>query len=90
MTSGGESLLNASGRIFIQNSYYFADSPEEWGAALFRLMTEIREIQKRRIVVSSSRPAILVMGSPIYFPNCKIPELLEGAGLRIDRNIEVR
>ena len=36
-----------------------------------------------------SRPGILLMGSPVYFPNYKIPFLIQDIGLNVLRNIDV-
>ncbi len=74
-------ILSGSCRMMILNSYYYASDIEEWRLHL-KLLTN--EIQKRDI--GGRRDAgrnVLVLGSPVYFPNYKIPFLIQDAGLNI-------
>ena len=65
--------ITGSGKLLIQNSYYFADDLDNWG----------KQLQ------TGDRPRILLTGSPIYFPNYKIPFLIEDAGLSIRSCLDV-
>ena len=69
--------ITGSGKLLIQNSYYFADDLDNWGKQLQILRQEAGNRQ------TEDRPRILLTGSPIYFPNYKIPFLIEDAGLSI-------
>ena len=69
--------ITGSGKLLIQNSYYFADDLDNWGKQLQILRQEAGNRQ------TEDRPKILLTGSPIYFPNYKIPFLIEDAGLSI-------
>ena len=69
--------ITGSGKLLIQNSYYFADDLDNWGKQLQILRQETGNRQ------TEDRPRILLTGSPIYFPNYKIPFLIEDAGLSI-------
>ena len=69
--------ITGSGKLLIQNSYYFADDLDNWGTQLQILRQEAGNRQ------TEDRPRILLTGSPIYFPNYKIPFLIEDAGLSI-------
>ena len=69
--------ITGSGKLLIQNSYYFADDLDNWGKQLQILRQETGNRQ------TGDRPRILLTGSPIYFPNYKIPFLIEDAGLSI-------
>ena len=69
--------ITGSGKLLIQNSYYFADDLDNWGKQLQILRQETGNRQ------TGDRPRILLTGSPICFPNYKIPFLIEDAGLSI-------
>ena len=73
----GSHTITGSGKLLIQNSYYFADDLDNWGKQLQILRQETGNRQ------TGDRPRILLTGSPIYFPNYKIPFLIEDAGLSI-------
>ena len=75
--TNGRHAITGSGKLLIQNSYYFADDLDNWGKQLQILRQEAGNRQ------TEDRPRILLTGSPIYFPNYKIPFLIEDAGLSI-------
>ena len=80
--------ITGSGKLLIQNSYYFADDLDNWRKQLQILRQETgglrgdahKTAEPKR---AGDRPRILLTGSPIYFPNYKIPFLIEDAGLSI-------
>lgn len=73
-------ILPGSIRHFVSTSYYFADDLPRWAAHL-------REWSAKLLHMAVSRPGerskVLLLGSPIYFPNYKVPFLIEEAGLEI-------
>ena len=75
--------ITGSGKLLIQNSYYFADDLDNWRKQLQVLRQEAGNRQ------TGDRPRILLTGSPIYFPNYKIPFLIEDAGLSIQSCLNV-
>ena len=75
--------ITGSGKLLIQNSYYFADDLDNWGKQLQILRQETGNRQ------TGDRPRILLTGSPICFPNYKIPFLIEDAGLSIRSCLDV-
>lgn len=79
----GRHAITGSGKLLIQNSYYFADDLDNWGKQLQILRQETGNRQ------TGDRPGILLTGSPIYFPNYKIPFLIEDAGLSIRSCLDV-
>ena len=110
--------ITGSGKLLIQNSYYFADDLDNWGKQLQILRQETGGLRgdahktavPKRAGQSASqktepkrafsgwqagnrqtgdRPRILLTGSPIYFPNYKIPSLIEDAGLSIRSCLDV-
>lgn len=75
-----EGVINGSGRMLIANSYYCTNELSEW---CDRLESLTARIQKEKRVQDKERSKILLPGSPIYFPNYKVPFLIEEAGLEI-------
>ena len=80
-----DGVLSPTARLIVQNSYYYADDPEVWTMKLRELMHEIRKTALQTGYFRDSRPRVLLMGSPLYFPNDKIPRLLDDSGLCIWR-----
>lgn len=73
--------LSGPCRMLILNSYYYTADREEWRQHLEVLTTELRQHHASR--ETEARNNILILGSPIYFPNYKIPFLIQDAGLHI-------
>ena len=83
-----ESVLSDSGRILVQNSYYWADDLDRWTIAVTQLTAEIQKAFQKSPLKAFHKPKVLLMGSPVYFPNFKIPFLMEDTGLSIWRNLD--
>ena len=77
-----EDLLTASARLLVANSYYYTDDLRDWTEHLETLTEELRE-KDARILPRYDSPAVLLMGSPVLFPNYKIPFLIREIGLDI-------
>ncbi|MDR1111290.1 MAG: 2-hydroxyacyl-CoA dehydratase family protein [Deltaproteobacteria bacterium] len=79
----GLAELKRAGRVaeawalVIANSFFF-DRVETWTARLEGVLPRLRENRPR----GGGRPVFLA-GSPVFFPNLKIPRLLEEAGLDV-------
>jgi benzoyl-CoA reductase/2-hydroxyglutaryl-CoA dehydratase subunit BcrC/BadD/HgdB len=76
--------LDISGamRLFVLNTYYFATDIAEWASHLYHLNQKL-ERQNERPFILFPEPKVLIMGSPIIFPNYKIPFLLQDIQLDI-------
>ena len=83
-----ENIFSPMARILVQNSYYYTDDLAEWTRALGRLRNEIWQSIYRKGEEYQDAPRILLMGSPVYFPNEKLPSLFSDAHLRVIRNID--
>ena len=81
--SDGRGVITGSAKLLIRNSYYFTNDLDNWGKQLQVLRQETGNRQ------TADRPRILLTGSPIYFPNYKIPFLIEDAGLSIRSCLDV-
>ncbi len=88
ITSGRTDVITDAARLFVQNSYYMSPSVEVWTYHTERLISEIEyklsDSKKRR----SGHPAVMLSGSPVLFPNYKIPFLVSGSGLEIKEAVD--
>ena len=75
-----QDTLDGTGRMFILGSYYCADNLSEWCVQLKYLTDRLRKEHKRQ---NSEKCKVLLLGSPVYFPNYKVPFLIEEAGLEL-------
>ena len=85
---GQDHVFSPMARILVQNSYYYSDDLTEWTRALGRLRDEIWQIICRKRERYQDTPRILLMGSPVYFPNEKLPSLFSDAHLRVVWNVD--
>ena len=97
LTQGREDIITGSGRMLVQSSYYYTENVPRWTEQLMAMNTEIRAhiktVRKENAHAMtdsiSHRPKVILMGSPIYFPNYKVPFLVEEIGLSISKNLDV-
>lgn len=75
-----EGVISGTCRMCILGSYYCTDNLSEWSHQLRSLTARLR---KEKTVAKSEKCKILLLGSPIYFPNYKVPFLIEETGLEI-------
>lgn len=79
-----EKALPGAVRMAVLDSYFMAEDLDEWRRRL-NMLTEA--------IGSGTRfegPRVLLIGSPVYFPNDKIPSLLSSAGVEICGSIDSR
>jgi benzoyl-CoA reductase/2-hydroxyglutaryl-CoA dehydratase subunit BcrC/BadD/HgdB len=84
-----EGLISGSGRMAVLNSYYHTADLKEWCSHLKKLNLELLKSQSAIPQKERDKPRILLMGSPVYFPNYKIPFLIEEIGLTIGATLDV-
>ena len=82
LARGREDLLTFAARQLVRTSYYYTEDPEEWSDHLEILCQELKS-HTARLYPRFRRPGILLAGSPVLFPNYKIPFLLQEIGLDI-------
>lgn len=75
-----QGTMSGSSRMFILGSYYCAENLSEWSFQLECLTNRLRKEQKQR---NNERSKVLLLGSPVYFPNYKVPFLIEEVGLEL-------
>ena len=75
--------LSPAMRQLILESFWFTPNTDEWLMRLNRLTAVLREYAQRHAKPAEDRPRVLIAGSPVIFPNEKLPLLLESAGLEL-------
>jgi benzoyl-CoA reductase/2-hydroxyglutaryl-CoA dehydratase subunit BcrC/BadD/HgdB len=64
--------------LFVINTYYFTNQLPEWTTHLKELNAELdAKIKQNAGLAQAERPRVMLAGSPVYFPNFKIPLLLQ-------------
>jgi len=76
-----EDIISGVCRMIVAFSYYCAGDITEWAKRLSLLNAGIRKVPGKK--GPSGRARVLLAGSPIYFPNYKIPFLAQEAGFQI-------
>ena len=69
--------------LLVEQCMYFADSLDEWMIHVSRLIGELDELSRRFVMTQKDQPKVIVLGSPIVFPNYKVPQMIASAGMRI-------
>lgn len=75
-----QGTLNGISRMFILGSYYCMNNLSDWSFQLECLTARLRKEHKHQ---SKEKSKVLLLGSPVYFPNYKVPFLIEEAGLEL-------
>ncbi len=83
VSRGRSDIITDSARLFIAGSYFLTDDLDSWAFRLENLTRRIYHISRRMPFVRNDRPGVLLMGSPVVFPNYKIPFLIADTGLEI-------
>ncbi len=81
-------LISDLARLMICDSYYRTFGIDEWTYRLQILTAKTAELAKRFACVGQNRPRVMVMGSPIVFPNYKIPFLIGDVGLSLTDTVD--
>ena len=79
-------IFTAPWRMLILFSYYCTRSIPRWTEVLAKLNDRMEADRAYRRPTDSG--SVLLIGSPIYFPNYKIPFLLQDAGLYISTHMD--
>lgn len=71
-------LISGVLALFVINTYYFTNDLQKWTMQLKALNDEIvAKMRPSGGYTSLQRPRIMLAGSPVFFPNFKIPLLLQ-------------
>ena len=77
------SIISDEAVLLVAQSLYFADSLDEWISHISRLCGELENLLKHYAFRRQDKPRILILGSPVVFPNYKVPQLITSAGMHI-------
>lgn len=80
--------LSDEARLFVTGTYYQTQSLVQWTAQLKDLTADIKARYRTMGRPSSCAPRILVVGSPVLFPQYKVPDLIHDAGLRLQATVD--
>ena len=76
-------IISDGARLLVQDSYYRTNSIDEWTYHVQLLTANITDMAGRYVHIGKNRPKIIIMGSPVVFPNYKIPFLVNDVGLTL-------
>ncbi len=68
--------------MYALNSYIYT-KPLEWEKYARKLLEEIEEREQNPKILKRPRPRVFIAGSPISFPNYKVPLMIEDLGAQI-------
>ena len=76
-------LLSDEAVLLVNQCMYFADNLEEWTAHVSFLCRELDSLVKKYAFTRADKPNVLILGSPVSFPNFKVPQLIASAGMSV-------
>ena len=76
-------FLSGEAVLLISQCMYFADNLEEWSARTMRIGNELESFGRKYALPRRDKPNVMILGSPVVFPNFKVPQLIASAGMRI-------
>ncbi len=75
-------VLSGAMKLFVSDSFYYSSNIEEWCKNMEILNRRLsKQLSSAKERTSRTKPRVLLLGSPVFFPNYKIPFLIEDAGL---------
>ena len=83
-----EGVLGSEARLLVLNSYYMTENLAQWTAVLDQLSAEVRTRHDAMRTQGFPSPRIIAIGSPILFPQYKVPSLIHDAGLHLLATID--
>lgn len=81
--SSAERFITDEAVILVNQCMYFADSLDEWSMHVSLLSKELESLCGRYAYAPHNKPKVLILGSPVVFPNYKVPQLIASAGMRV-------
>ncbi|WKY48788.1 2-hydroxyacyl-CoA dehydratase family protein [Eubacteriaceae bacterium ES3] len=80
--------INGSTRMAVLNAYYYTSDLRSYCQHLKNLNLELIEILNCTPYKNTNKPSVLLMGSPVFMPNYKIPFLVEDIGMNIEATLD--
>lgn len=76
-------IISDEAVLLANQCMYFADDLDEWCAHITALEEELRQLCRRYALPKKDWPNVMILGSPVVFPNYKVPQLITSAGMNI-------
>lgn len=76
-------IISDEAVLLANQCMYFADDLEEWCAHIGALGAELEQLCRRYAFPKNDQPHVMILGSPVVFPNYKVPQLITSAGMNI-------
>ena len=76
-------FLSDEAVLLVNQCMYFADDLEDWSSRVLRLGNELESIGRKYALPCRDEPNVMILGSPVVFPNFKVPQLIASAGIGI-------
>ncbi|MBR5683427.1 MAG: 2-hydroxyacyl-CoA dehydratase [Ruminococcus sp.] len=83
VSRGRSDIICDDARLLVQDSYYRTANLDEWTYHVQLLTANVTDMASRYVNAGNNRPNVVIMGSPIAFPNYKIPFLVHDVGLTL-------
>ncbi len=77
------SVISDEAILLANQCLYFSDDLEEWCAHIAALCEELQQLCRRYAFPKKEQPNVMILGSPVVFPNYKVPQLVTSAGMNI-------
>ncbi len=75
-------LFSGAIKLFVSDSFYYSSDVAEWCGCMEILNQKLLKwLDSKKETESMAKPRVLLLGSSVFFPNYKIPFLIEDAGL---------
>ena len=83
VSRGCTDIITDAARLLVQNTYYMTNSLDEWTQHIEALTEETADFSRNMTDKNHNRPGVLLLGSPVIYPNYKVPFLVRDIGLDI-------
>ena len=81
--TAADGFITGEAVLLVNQCMYFAEDLKEWTAHVSRLCGELNALSKRFAYPKKDRPTVMLLGSPVVFPNYKVPQLIATAGMDV-------
>ena len=76
-------IISDEAVLLANQCMYFAGDLDEWCAHITALAEELEQLCRRYAFPKKDEPNVIILGSPVVFPNFKVPQLITSAGMNI-------
>ena len=76
-------IISDEAVLLANQCMYFAGDLDEWCAHISALAEELEQLCRRYAFPEKDEPNVIILGSPVVFPNFKVPQLITSAGMNI-------